>query len=83
MGRRQSGGRGVVEMAGRPYALSVTRFVIQPHVRLQEWVAEELGLFEAEGLDYACQTHALSARSLSTSAVRTTAPARFEESVLV
>jgi NitT/TauT family transport system substrate-binding protein len=27
-------------------------FKIQPHVRLQEWVAEELGLFSAEGLDY-------------------------------
>lgn len=27
-------------------------FVIQPHVRLQEWVAEELGFFRDEGLDY-------------------------------
>lgn len=27
-------------------------FLIQPHVRLHEWVAEELGLFSAEGLDY-------------------------------
>lgn len=27
-------------------------FVIEPHVRLHEWVAEELGLFSAEGLDY-------------------------------
>ena len=27
-------------------------FKIQPHVRLQEWVADELGLFAAEGLDY-------------------------------
>jgi NitT/TauT family transport system substrate-binding protein len=27
-------------------------FRIQPHVRLQEWVAEELGLFAAEGLAY-------------------------------
>jgi NitT/TauT family transport system substrate-binding protein len=27
-------------------------FRIQPHVRLQEWVAEELGLFAAEGLTY-------------------------------
>src|SRR3954471_12539170 len=27
-------------------------FMIQPHVRLQEWVAEERGFFTAEGLDY-------------------------------
>src|SRR5689334_14495799 len=27
-------------------------FKIQPHVRLQEWVAEENGFFTAEGLDY-------------------------------
>ena len=27
-------------------------FKIQPHVRLQEWVAEENGFFAAEGLDY-------------------------------
>src|SRR4051795_8884834 len=27
-------------------------FKIQPHVRLQEWVAEERGFFTAEGLDY-------------------------------
>ena len=28
------------------------KFVIQPHFRLQEWVAEEKGYFRAEGLDY-------------------------------
>src|SRR5271154_2741522 len=28
------------------------RFVIAPHMRLQEWVAEEKGYFAAEGLDY-------------------------------
>jgi hypothetical protein len=27
-------------------------FVIEPHFRLQEWVAEEKGLFRAHGLDY-------------------------------
>ena len=27
-------------------------FRIEPHVRLQEWVAEECGLFAAEGLEY-------------------------------
>ncbi|HEX5230584.1 MAG TPA: hypothetical protein VFW44_22890 [Bryobacteraceae bacterium] len=28
------------------------KFVISPHMRLQEWVAEEKGYFTAEGLDY-------------------------------
>ena len=28
------------------------KFVIQPHFRLQEWVAEEKGYFKDEGLDY-------------------------------
>ncbi len=28
------------------------RFVIQPHTRIQEWVALEKGYFEVEGLDY-------------------------------
>ncbi len=28
------------------------KFAIQPHVRLQEWVAEEHGYFAEEGLDY-------------------------------
>jgi NitT/TauT family transport system substrate-binding protein len=27
-------------------------FTVEPHVRLQEWVAEELGFFTAEGLEY-------------------------------
>jgi hypothetical protein len=30
----------------------MSRFVIAPHFRLQEWVAEEKGHFAAEGLDY-------------------------------
>jgi NitT/TauT family transport system substrate-binding protein len=30
----------------------MARFRIQPHVRLQEWVAEEEGFFRDEGLDY-------------------------------
>ena len=30
----------------------MSKFVIQPHFRLQEWVAEEKGYFSAEGLDY-------------------------------
>ena len=28
------------------------RFIIQPHTRIQEWVALEKGYFEAEGLEY-------------------------------
>src|SRR5512146_184304 len=31
---------------------SMSKFVIQPHFRLQEWVAEEKGYFTQEGLDY-------------------------------
>jgi NitT/TauT family transport system substrate-binding protein len=31
-------------------------FRIQPHVRLQEWVAEENGFFDDEGLDYEFET---------------------------
>ena len=30
----------------------MAQFVIEPHFRLQEWVAEENGYFRAEGLDY-------------------------------
>jgi hypothetical protein len=30
----------------------MAKFIIEPHFRLQEWVAEEKGYFRAEGLDY-------------------------------
>ncbi len=30
----------------------MSKFIIQPHFRLQEWVADEKGYFTAEGLDY-------------------------------
>src|SRR5438552_12785897 len=30
----------------------MSKFVISPHFRLQEWVAEEKGYFKVEGLDY-------------------------------
>lgn len=30
----------------------MTKFIIRPHMRLQEWVAEEKGYFKDEGLDY-------------------------------
>jgi len=32
--------------------LAREKFIIQPHFRLQEWVAEEKGYFRDEGLDY-------------------------------
>jgi hypothetical protein len=28
------------------------KFIIEPHFRLQEWIAEEKGYFRDEGLDY-------------------------------
>src|ERR1700683_3389733 len=30
----------------------MSKFVVAPHFRLHEWVAEEKGYFAAEGLDY-------------------------------
>ena len=30
----------------------MSKFVISPHFRLQEWVAEDKGYFKAEGLEY-------------------------------
>src|SRR3954464_8277301 len=30
----------------------MSKFIIEPHFRLQEWVAEEKGYYLAEGLDY-------------------------------
>ena len=37
----------------------MSKFVIQPHFRLQEWVAEEKGYFKNEGLDYVFQEEVL------------------------
>jgi hypothetical protein len=37
----------------------MSKFVIQPHFRLQEWVAEEKGYFKDEGLDYIFQEEVL------------------------
>jgi NitT/TauT family transport system substrate-binding protein len=39
------------------------KFVIQPHARLHEWVADERGYFAEEGLDYEFQTDGFSAQS--------------------
>ena len=30
----------------------MAKFIIEPHFRLQEWVAEEKDYFNKEGLDY-------------------------------
>jgi NitT/TauT family transport system substrate-binding protein len=45
-------------------------FVIQPHVRLQEWVAEAHGYFRDEGLDYEFVADGFAGGSVSTSAVQ-------------
>ena len=44
-------------------------FRIQPHVRLQEWVAEEHGYFRAAGLDYEFEPQGLAGASATTSSV--------------
>jgi ABC-type nitrate/sulfonate/bicarbonate transport system substrate-binding protein len=36
-------------------AVKIEKFVIEPHFRLQEWVAVEKGYFKDEGLDYVFQ----------------------------
>lgn len=47
----------------------MSKFVIQPHVRLQEWVAEEHGYFGEEGLDYEFLKEGFAGGSKTTSAV--------------
>ena len=49
-------------------------FKIQPHVRLQEWVAEERGFFTAEGLDYEFAADGFAAGSAATVSSAGTAP---------
>jgi NitT/TauT family transport system substrate-binding protein len=44
-------------------------FRIQPHVRLQEWVAEERGFFREEGLDYAFEPEGFAGASVTTAPV--------------
>ncbi len=46
------------------------KFVIQPHGRLQEWVAEERGYFTEEGLDYEFTSERFSSDTRTTSAVQ-------------
>src|SRR3954464_6699462 len=49
-------------------------FKIQPHVRLQEWVAEERGFFAAEGLDYEFHVDGFDMGSAATVSSAGTAP---------
>jgi ABC-type nitrate/sulfonate/bicarbonate transport system substrate-binding protein len=46
----------------------MARFRIQPHVRLQEWVAEEQGFFRDEGLDYEFEPAGFAGASATTAA---------------
>src|SRR3954447_1540587 len=46
----------------------MARFRIQPHVRLQEWVAEEQGFFREEGGQYECQPEGCAGASTTTAA---------------
>jgi NitT/TauT family transport system substrate-binding protein len=48
----------------------MARFRIQPHVRLQEWVAEEKHFFRDEGLDYEFEPQGVAGGSLTTSSVK-------------
>src|ERR671926_1652000 len=47
----------------------MTTFRIQPHVRLQEWVAEEHGFFAVEGLAYEFEAAGFAGGSVTTSAL--------------
>lgn len=49
-------------------------FRVQPHMRLQEWVADELGFLSAEGLDYEFQADGFSSGSTASVATADQAP---------
>src|SRR5215470_11049331 len=59
----------------------MARYVIQPHSRLQEWIADENGHFTEVGLDYEFQADGLSSATVTTSAVRSadSVPAEIRE----
>jgi len=59
-------------------------FLIQPHVRLQEWVAEEHGYFREEGLDYEFEPSLAGAAATTSPSVRTSdeEPAEFTSGAL-
>jgi NitT/TauT family transport system substrate-binding protein len=47
----------------------MAKFLIQPHVRLQEWVADEAGYFTEEGLDYEIERLGYAGSTKTTSSV--------------
>ena len=49
-------------------------FTVEPHVRLQEWVAEERGVFAAEGLDYEFKADGFAAGTSGTVSSADSAP---------
>src|SRR5205823_10322662 len=51
--RRDDPGGGAAETGGLGTGGDrMPKFIIEPHFRLHEWIAEEKGYFTAEGLDY-------------------------------
>jgi hypothetical protein len=54
------------------------KFRIQPHVRLQEWVAEDLGLFADEGLDYEFEPQGFAGATRTAPSVKATDSAPME-----
>jgi NitT/TauT family transport system substrate-binding protein len=55
----------------------MARFIIQPHIRLQEWVAEEKDYFRSVGLDYEFDL-TFAGSSMTTSSVKTVEEAPVE-----
>jgi NitT/TauT family transport system substrate-binding protein len=53
----------------------MAKFHIQPHVRLQEWVADENGFFTEEGLDYEFETAGFAGGGADASATGSVQPA--------
>jgi NitT/TauT family transport system substrate-binding protein len=47
----------------------MANFLIQPHLRLQEWVAEEHGYFVDQGLDYEFETTSFAGEPQTTTAI--------------
>ncbi|HWL04108.1 MAG TPA: hypothetical protein VNQ99_04100 [Xanthobacteraceae bacterium] len=56
-------------------------FIIQPHFRLQEWIAEEKGYFRDEGLDYVFEEtiHSTDGKAHDTSGAKSGAYQTFEK----
>ena len=54
----------------------MARFMIAPHMRLQEWVAEEKGYFAAEGLEYEFREEIVSKDGKKHDSVTRSAPTR-------